>query len=540
MATAATAPAPSRNDRFPPQIPYIMGNEACERFSFYGMRNILTMFLIGYLLSDLPQGDRAATAKSHFHLFVMGVYFFPLLGGFLADRVWGKYRTILWLSIVYCFGHLCLAVFEDNKSGFYTGLFLIALGSGGIKPCVSAMVGDQFTEANKHLVKKVFGLFYFIINFGSLFASLCIPKVLEWWGPAWAFGIPGALMAIATIIFWAGRHTYVDVPPKRDPMMTAWVSLFASVGLAGLLAIFLRPFGDTIAWGVPLAALVLAGGASVAFILRYRKHPPQASDPDSFLRVVISAVKFRGESGGVSLGGALKRHPPEAVEGARAVFRIMGVFSMIPVFWALFDQKASTWVVQAMNMDQKIGPYTFLPSQMQFVNPALVMMLIPLTTLVIYPAFERTRFPLTPLRRMTIGMAMAGVSFVIAGIFQVSLERGNTLSILWQLLPYAVLTLAEVLVSVTGLEFAYSQAPPAMKGTIMSLWSLAVSAGNFLVSIISAMKFFTGASQFFFYAGLIFVAAVIFGLIARRYKTTDYFRKAVPAQGEHVMPERKG
>jgi len=182
----------------PPQIPFIIGNEACERFSFYGMRNILTVFLIDWLLrTQVPgQGEREASAKAVFHLFVFGVYFTPLLGGFLADRFLGKYRTILYISLLYCAGHACLAAFPDDPRGFYAGLALIALGSGGIKPCVSALVGDQFTEKNKHLVNKVFALFYWSINLGSFFASLLIPKTLRLWGPAVAFGIPGVLMAV--------------------------------------------------------------------------------------------------------------------------------------------------------------------------------------------------------------------------------------------------------------------------------------------------------------------------------------------------------
>jgi POT family proton-dependent oligopeptide transporter len=149
---------------------------------------------------------------------VIGVYFFPLLGGWIADRLLGKYRTILWLSLVYCAGHACLAAFEDNRTGFYTGLFLIALGSGGIKPLVVSFVGDQFDQSNKHIAKVTFDAFYWTINFGSFFASLLMPIFLRNYGGAVAFGIPGILMFIATVIFWAGRKKYVNVPPaSADP-----------------------------------------------------------------------------------------------------------------------------------------------------------------------------------------------------------------------------------------------------------------------------------------------------------------------------------
>jgi POT family proton-dependent oligopeptide transporter len=136
--------------RMPRQIPYIIGNEACERFSFYGMRNILVQFLISsVILAYMPEGEaqREGAAKDVFHSFVIGVYFFPLLGGWLADRFFGKYNTVLWFSLIYCAGHACLALFEDNSNGFYTGLFLIALGSGGIKPLVVSSAATSSTRA---------------------------------------------------------------------------------------------------------------------------------------------------------------------------------------------------------------------------------------------------------------------------------------------------------------------------------------------------------------------------------------------------------
>src|SRR5690606_37327530 len=123
-----------------------------------------------------------------------------------------------WLSLVYVAGHACLALFEGERLGFYSGLALIAVGSGGIKPLVASFVGDQFTHGNKHLAKLVFDAFYWTINFGSFFASLLMPIFLRRYGASVAFGIPGALMLLATVIFWAGRRKYVHSPPAPpDP-----------------------------------------------------------------------------------------------------------------------------------------------------------------------------------------------------------------------------------------------------------------------------------------------------------------------------------
>lgn len=450
----------SSTDKFPPQIKYIIGNEGCERFSFYGMKNILTFFMINYMLIH------EHVAKANYHLFVSACYFFPLLGGFLSDRFFGKYRTILWLSLVYCAGHACLAIFEQSPTGFYAGLALIALGSGGIKPCVSAHVGDQFSEENKHLVKHVFALFYWIINFGSFFASALIPKTLEWFGPRVAFGIPGVLMLIATLVFWLGRDRYVHVPPTGE-------------------------------------------------------------NPHSFLRVLWDAARGGrdGAARGHFLDAARGRHPEGAIEGAKAVLRVMTIFAPIPVFWALFDQKGSTWVVQATRMDLEVLGHRLAPAQLMALNPLLVMLIIPFNTMILYPALERRGSRLSALGRMTAGMAVAGLAFVAVAAIEPAMTGGGRPSVLWQAGPYVLITFAEVLVSTTGLEFAYSQAPREMKSTIMSFWNLTVTAGNLITAGVAALNVFTGAMQYLFFAALIFVAAVVFGLLARRYVVVDYFQR---------------
>src|SRR5207237_738886 len=189
-------------------------------------------------------------------------------------------------------------------------------------------------------VNKVFAMFYWSINLGSFFASLLIPKTLRLYGPSVAFAIPGILMAIATLVFWLGRHQYVKVPPT-------------------------------------------------------------GRDPHSFTAVVRSAFRHR-ELGGRFLDRARADHPGESIEGVKAVFRVLSIFVFIPFFWMLFDQKASTWVVQARSMNLHIGPWNFEPAQMQLLNPALVMLLIPFTTGAVYPFFKRLGWELTPLRRMPI------------------------------------------------------------------------------------------------------------------------------------------
>jgi POT family proton-dependent oligopeptide transporter len=535
---ARTRKAPDSATPIPRQIPFIIGNEGCERFSFYGMRNILVVFLVSYLLMDLPEAERPGTAKDVFHTLVIGVYFFPLLGGWLADRFFGKYHTIFWLSLLYCCGHFCLALFESNRTGFYFGLGLIALGAGGIKPCVSAFMGDQFDSTNKHRAKVVFDAFYWIINFGSFFASLLMPIFLRSFGPAVAFGIPGVLMFVSTVILWAGRRSYVMMPPApSDP------DSFANVAHTALFSSAPGRMLAAMAATTALASLLLIPSLGVVIAL---------------CSALLAILVFGGIGVWRQLEAARGEHSDEAIEGVRGVLRVLVLFALVTPFWSLFDQKASTWVLQGKIMqplhlfDAAVlresspllaalaSPFaTIEPAQMQALNPALVMLLIPFNNLVAFPVLRRLGVRITALRRMTTGIALAGVSWVIVGLMQVLLDGGHVLSIAWQALPYAFLTMGEVLVSATGLEFAYSQAPAAMKGTLTSFWHLAVTLGNVWVlvanagvknaavtDLIASTGFGVTAFQMFFFAVFAFVAALGFGLCARRYREVDYYRQA--------------
>ena len=515
MSTTIAGATPLATTPIPRQIRYIIGNEGCERFSFYGMRNILTVFLVTSLLQYLPEAERAGAAKDVFHTFVIGVYFFPLLGGWLADRFLGKYHTIFWLSLVYCAGHLCLALFESSRPGFYTGLCLIALGSGGIKPCVAAFVGDQFDQTNKHRAKVVFDAFYWIINFGSFFASLLMPIFLRQRGGAVAFGIPGALMFLATVILWLGRKRYVLVPPA-PPNPHSFLRVARTALASGRAGLVLAAVGIVIA----LVAFLLV--PSFGFVV-------------SFCSALVALIAFGGAGVWLQLEGARGHHPDEAVAGVRTILRVLVLFFLVTPFWSLFDQKASTWVLQANAMTK---PNWFQSSQMQALNPLLVMLLIPFNNLVLYPALKRLGFEMTALRRMTAGIAFSGLAWIVVGGMQVVLDGGHAFSITWQVLPYALLTLGEVLVSATGLEFAYSQAPPAMKGALMAFWNLSVTVGNLWVLVVNAAVknvtvtdfiastgFGITAFQMFFFAAFAFVAALAFGLVARSYRVVDHYRK---------------
>ncbi|MDR2873060.1 MAG: oligopeptide:H+ symporter [Xanthomonadaceae bacterium] len=540
MSTTGTAV----EAQLPRQIPFIIGNEACERFSFYGMRNVLVQFLItSLLLQEVTAPGREAEAKDIMHSFMIGVYFFPLLGGWLADRFFGKYRTILWFSLVYCAGHACLALLEQHRMGFFLGLGLIALGAGGIKPLVASFMGDQFDQSNKRLAKIVFDAFYWIINFGSLFASLLIPLVLKRWGPQWAFGIPGILMFVATLVFWLGRRRYVMMPPPpRDPHSCAKV---VKTALLAQVSGQTRP-------GLWLASTSCAA-AAVALVfaaLPWMAKIPGIASASVSLHVLIPdlgtviylcmglVLVLAGVGAGswIQLERARRIHPDAAVDGVRSILRVLMIFALTTPFFSLFDQKASTWVLQGQTM---VKPDWFSPAQMQALNPALVMLLIPFNNLVLYPLLRKLGYEPTPLRRMTAGITFSGLAWIVVGGIQLVIDGGDPVSIAWQALPYMLLTFGEVLVSATGLEFAYSQAPQSMKGVVMSFWNLTTTIGNLWVLMVNAAVrnqtvtdgiAVTGMGEtaflMFFFAGFAFLAALAFGLYARRYTMSDHYRGA--------------
>jgi POT family proton-dependent oligopeptide transporter len=435
---------PVKTEKMPPGIPYIVGNEAAERFSYYGVNSILVIFMTQQLMNAQGQPDHMtdAQADAWYHTFVSAVYFLPILGALLADAVFGKYLIILLLSVVYCFGHFTLAL-DDTRLGLVLGLSLIAFGAGGIKPCVGANVGDQFGAMNQHMLPRVFNWFYFSINIGSAFSTLLIPELLDREGPRVAFGVPGIAMLIATVIFWMGRRKFVHVPP-------------AGLG-------------------------------------RYTR--------EFFQR-----------------------------ENLKALLNLLILVPFAAMFWALWQQNFSSWVMQAEKMDRHLFGHNWLPAQIQTVNPVFVLVMLPLFSYVIYPLAARF-VKVTPLRRFGGGLWAVIVAFLIVGWIQTRIDAGQHPSILWQILAFVVLTAGEVMLSVTHLEFSYTQAPKKMKSFVMCMYLGSISLGNVFTA---AVNFFiqnpdgtlklSGASYFFFFVKIMLVTAVLFIFVSRFYRGKAYIQ----------------
>ncbi|XP_048124616.1 solute carrier family 15 member 1b isoform X1 [Alosa alosa] len=375
---------------YPLSIFFIVVNEFCERFSYYGMRAVLVLYFTYFLRWD------ENTAISIYHTFVALCYLTPILGAIVADSWLGKFKTIVYLSIVYTLGQAVLAVSaihdltDNNRDGIpdnltlhvalsMVGLALIALGTGGIKPCVAAFGGDQFDDSQEKQRSTFFSIFYLSINAGSLLSTIITPilraqecgiHTVQKCYPL-AFGVPAALMMVALIVFIVGSKMYIKVDPKGNIML----EVCKCIGFA----------------------------LKNRFKHRSSQYPSREHwmdwAEDKYGKLLIAQIKM--------------------------VLKVLFLYIPLPMFWALFDQQGSRWTLQATTMDGNFGLLVIQPDQMQMMNPIMILIMVPIVDSLVYPLIKKCGLNFTPLKRMTVGMLMAGLAFAAAGVVQLQID--NTL-----------------------------------------------------------------------------------------------------------------
>ncbi|GFG30408.1 hypothetical protein Cfor_05861 [Coptotermes formosanus] len=364
----------SAKPKYPKSVFFIVSNEFCERFSYYGMRTILAI----YLRNVLGYNDDDATVI--YHVFAMLCYFFPLFGAMLADTLLGKFRTIFYVSIVYAIGNVVVALASATgaieipaRELSIVGLLLIAVGTGGIKPCVSAFGGDQFKlPQQERQLQQFFSLFYFAINSGSLISTFITPVLREdvkcldqeTCYPL-AFGIPAILMIVSVIIFVIGKRLYIIKKPEGNVVL----QVSKCIG----------------------HALVRKG--------KLKKHEKREHWLDY----------------------ADDKYDKTLINDTKATLRVLFLYLPLPIFWALFDQQGSRWTFQATRMTGELGSWALKPDQMQVVNPLLILIFIPVFETVVYPLLARCNIK-RPLQKLGIGGVLAAVAFVISAIVEIQLQ----------------------------------------------------------------------------------------------------------------------
>uniref|UniRef100_A0A8C7LKU6 Solute carrier family 15 member 1 n=1 Tax=Oncorhynchus kisutch TaxID=8019 RepID=A0A8C7LKU6_ONCKI len=357
---------------YPLSIFFIVVNEFCERFSYYGMRAVLVLYFRYFLKWD----DDLAT--SIYHTFIALCYLTPILGAIVADSWLGKFKTIVYLSIVYTVGQVVMAVSaihditDTDRDGtpdnmtFHVamsmvGLFLIALGTGGIKPCVAAFGGDQFEDHQEKQRSTFFSIFYLSINAGSLLSTVITPILRgqecgihsqQKCYPL-AFGVPAALMVVALIVFIMGSGMYNKTAPKGNIML----EVCKCIGFA--IKNRFRHRSKT---------------------FPKREHWMDWAD-EKYDKLLVAQVKM--------------------------VLKVLFLYIPLPMFWTLFDQQ---------------GILMVQPDQMQTVNPILILALVPIMDSLVYPLIKKCHLNFTPLKRMTVGMLIAALAFVAAALLQLQID----------------------------------------------------------------------------------------------------------------------
>ena len=512
------------NPGWPPGVPFIIGNEGCERFSFYGMKAILYVYLAAlYMQTGMAETASQDAATAVTHIFVAGVYALPMVGAILADRLLGKYNTIFWLSLLYTAGHGMLAISEGQLGGTYIGLALIALGAGGIKPCVSANVGDQFGKANWFRLERVYQAFYFIINFGSFFSTLLTPWLLKKYGPGIAFGLPGILMALATLVFWLGRNRYIHIPAKGWAFVRETFSRDGLRAIGGLVsiyvfvAVFWALYDQTGSAWVLQAAQMNCDFAGIVWL----ESQIQAINP---LLILIYIPIFSYLI--YPFVGRFITLTPLRKIGA-GLFLTVAAFSISALAQAKIDaaQEAFRAQVAPMVASDSIDfakTTDKLRSQERNATAQSIEKLLAEAK----PADAAWQ------KSVSSALSVGGIA-----IAKDSTEHNaDWPSIAWQIIAYLVITAAEVLVSVTCLEFSYTQAPPKMKSLVMSLYLLSVSAGNVLTALVNRFtqdadgnSTLVGAQYYWFFTYLMLGAAFVYIVVSQFYKPKDYLQDAARA-----------
>ena len=376
--------------KFPLFIGFILSNEAAERFTYYAMRTILVTFLTGFVGFD----DDLSTVI--YHIFTVWVYLTPILGAALADGWFGKYRIIVWFSLLYL-GGIAFTVVSSipqlspetsviktvNGVLYILGLMIIGLGAGGIKPCVSAHGADQFHPEDDRNKATFFMIFYFSINFGSLISTFISPLLRKLTCGSLgttdscyflAFGVPFIVMGIAIIAFIIGKRWYVNQPPT----------------------------GRNIFWEV-LKCICIAP---------FKKVPEHQKEKGN-------THWLYGASGYVE---------DWIIRDSKYVFRVLVVFLPLPIFWAAFDQQGSRWTLQAYRMNGWLSTSMhILPDQVQFLNAFLVLFFIPIFR-ISYALIDKIagRKVVNPTRKMTVGSLLALTAYVAAALVQTKMEKTLT------------------------------------------------------------------------------------------------------------------
>ena len=415
--------------------------EMWERFSYYGMRALLIL----YLTKHWEFTD--ATSYLIYGAYTSLVYIMPVFGGMLADQILGSKKAVTYGAILLVFGHLGMTV-ESNEQIFYLSLALIVSGVGFLKPNISTMVGALYEEGDPRR-DSGFTIFYMGINIGAFTATLLCGYLGEEIGWAYGFGAAGFGMLLVLFIFlWGQKYLVGLAEPPSNKYMTKvnGISYENWAYISGVVMVLVTWFL------VQNSQLVgqLLGGFGIIFI-------------------------------GAWLLYALLRCAPEERDRL-IVVGILILFSLI--FWALFEQAGSSLnIMTDRGVDRVIFGWEVPASMFQSLNAGFIFTIAPLFALLWIALAKRNMELSTPIK-FSIGIVLVGLGF-LALVYGMNSSEGLQTGVIWIVLIYLLHTLGELCLSPVGLSSVTKLSPQRIVGFMMGMWFFASAAGNYVASLIA-------------------------------------------------------
>jgi POT family proton-dependent oligopeptide transporter len=429
--------------------------EMWERFTYYGMRAVLVLFLVRAVSSG-GFGIDDKTAAAIYGLYTAGVYLAALPGGWIADRLIGARHAVLIGGALIALGNFMLAA-SSAPRGFYLGLLVIVLGVGLLKPNVSAMVAELYPEGGARL-DAGFTVFYMGINLGATLGPVITGGAQSLIGPRAGFGVAGVFMMAGVLQYYLTQHH-----------LGAAGKLIASPQ-AGAGAVAVRP------WGRLWIALAAAALAVTALSLGLIPVDAISLARASTLVIAATAVLYFSY---LFLSGTLS-----AIE-KRRVLVVVVLFLGSVLFWSGYEQAGSSLNLFAERYtDRAIGSFVIPASWFQSLNPAFVMMFAPLVAW-IWIALARRRLNPSAPASFAVGVILMGSGFVVMAIAAVIVAHGSKVLPYWLISTYLLHTLGELCLSPVGLSYTTKLSPKRLVGQMMGMWFLSLSLGNLAAGLIA-------------------------------------------------------
>ncbi|KAL9310359.1 Protein NRT1/ PTR FAMILY 8.5 [Arabidopsis thaliana] len=511
--------------------PFILGNECCERLAYYGIaKNLIT-----YYTSELHESN--VSAASDVMIWQGTCYITPLIGAVIADSYWGRYWTIASFSAIYFIGMalltlaaslpvlkpaacggvaaaLCSPATTVQYAVFFTGLYLIALGTGGIKPCVSSFGADQFDDTDpRERVRKAsfFNWFYFSINIGSFISSTLLVWVQENVGWGLGFLIPTVFMGVSIASFFIGTPLYRFQKPGGSPITRVCQVLVAAYRKLKLNL----PEDISFLYETREKNSMIAGSRKIQHTDGYKKipvpfqflilsfwkcsseHKPLFLYLCRFLDKAAVISEYESKSGAFS--NPWKLCTVTQVEEVKTLIRMFPIWASGIVYSVLYSQISTLFVQQGRSMNRIIRSFEIPPASFGVFDTLIVLISIPIYDRFLVPFVRRfTGIPkgLTDLQRMGIGLFLSVLSIAAAAIVEtVRLQLAEdfvAMSIFWQIPQYILMGIAEVFFFIGRVEFFYDESPDAMRSVCSALALLNTAVGSYLSSLIlTLVAYFT-------------------------------------------------